>query len=128
MGDGGLCARVVNDGPAWHSSQGVTVAHHAHTPYATDVALTARDPFLVEDFTGRLHLVYLREGQVLHRTLEGSASTWSLPVNVTMRAGWTNSCREPSLAPLPHAELLVGAHTKGATRLWRSRSDGEGWE
>jgi hypothetical protein len=126
-GDGALYARVVNDGPAWRSSAGVEVLHHQQRPWACDIALGSRDPFLVEDFGGRLHLVYIREGHLLHRVLEGTSATWSLPTNVTLRAGWPHPCREPSLAPLPHAELLVAAHSRGETRLWRSRDDGERW-
>jgi hypothetical protein len=127
-GDGAVYGGIVNDGPAWHSSDGVQVVRAAHSPYACDVALSERDPFLVEDFGGRLHLVYVREGQLMHCVLEGTCSSWGPPTNVSLRANWPSPCSEPSLAPLPHAELLAAAHTRGATRLWRSRDDGEGWE
>jgi hypothetical protein len=119
-GDGAVWAQVVNDGPAWHSAVGVCVAHQVHSPYACDVVLAQRDPHLVEDFAGRLHLVYLREGQVLHRTLEGTVAAWSAPLNVSLQAGWSHPCTDPSLALLPHAELVVSAYTRGATRLWRT--------
>ena len=127
-GAGAMYARVVNDGPAWHSTAGVAVAHHEQRPYACDIALGSRDPFLVEDFSGRAHLVYIRDGEVLHRTLEGTSASWSPATDLTLRAGWPHPCREPSLAPLPHAELLAAAHTQGKTRLWHTRDDGEEWE
>lgn len=127
-GDGAVFGRVVNDGPAWHSTQGVQVLRATHSPYACDVAFGGRDPFLVEDFAGRLHLAYLRDGQVMHRVLEGTSAIWSDPANITALANWPHPCEEPSLAPLPHAELLAAAHTNGATRLWRTRDDGERWE
>ncbi|MBM3473286.1 MAG: hypothetical protein FJX75_08475 [Armatimonadetes bacterium] len=126
-GDGAVSGRVVNDGPAWHSTQGVQVLRATHSPYACDVAFGGRDPFLVEDFGGRLHLVYIRDGQLLHRTLEGTCAAWSHPANITALANWPHPCTEPSLAPLPHAELLAAAHTLGATQLWRTRDDGERW-
>jgi hypothetical protein len=126
-GDGTVSGCVVNDGPAWHSTQGVQVLRATHSPYACDVAFGGRDSFLVEDFGGRLHLVYIREGQLLHRTLEGTCATWSDPSNISALANWPHPCSEPSLAPLPHAELLAAAHSQGATRLWRTRNDGERW-
>lgn len=126
-GDGAVYARVVNDGPAWHSGLGVEIAQAVHSPYACDLSFSRRDPFLVEDFAGRLHLVYIREGKVLHRVLESGSTTWSEPVDITGSANWPHPCEEPSLAPLPHAELLASAHSNGATRLWRSRDDGTNW-
>jgi len=128
VGDGAVYGVVVNDGPAWHSTVGVAVRHHLHSPYACDVALSQRDPFLVEDFAGRLHLVYLRDGRVMHRTLEGTCATWSAPSDITAKANWPHPCREPSLSPLPHGELVTSAHTQGSTRLWRSSDDGKHWE
>jgi hypothetical protein len=125
-GNGAVYAVIVNDGPAWHSTAGIAIRHHAHSPYACDVALSQRDPFLVEDFAGRLHLVYLREGRVMHRTLEGTCAPWSPATDVTAQANWPRPCREPSLSPLPHGELVVAADSQG-TRLWRSEDDGEHW-
>jgi hypothetical protein len=127
-GDGAVYAQIVNDGPAWHSSVGVQVRHYTHSPYACDVSLPVRDPFLVEDFAGRLHLVYLRDGRIMHRTREGTSAPWSAPTDITSRANWPHSCREPSLAPLPHATLVASAHTQGATRLFRSNDDSDHWE
>ncbi len=126
-GDGYLSCRVVNDGPSWRSSAGVIVRNQLYSPWACDVPLGARQPFLVEDFAGRLHLVYLREGRLMHRVLTGTDEAWSDPTDVTLRADWPHPCEEPSLAPLPHAELLVAAHSQGATRLWRTQDDGERW-
>ena len=127
-GDGAVYGLIVNDGPAWHSTVGIVVRHWLHSPYACDVALSQRDPFLVEDFAGRLHLVYLRDGRVMHRTLEGTCATWSPASDITAKANWPQPCREPSLSPLPHAELVATADTQGSTRLWRSEDDGERWE
>jgi hypothetical protein len=126
-GDGHVACVIVNDGPSWRSSIGVLVAHHTASPWACDPRLSSRDPFLVEDFAGRVHLVYLREGRLLYRLLEGLNAAWTDPRDVSLRAHWPHPCREPGLAPLPHAGLLVAADSRGATRLFRSRDDGERW-
>jgi len=127
-GEGALYCKVVNDGPAWHSTSGVEIERAKSKPWACDVDLSYRDPFLREDFAGRLHLVYIDDGQVMYRRLQGTCGSWSDPISISMRASWMRSCREPSIAPLPHSELVVAAHTQDATKLFRSRDDGETWE
>ena len=127
-GEGALYCKVVNDGPAWHSTSGVEIERAKGQPWACDVDLSHRDPFLREDFAGRVHLVYIDDGQVMYRRLEGTSGAWSDPISISMRANWTRSCREPSIVPLPHSELVVAAHTQNATKLFRSRDDGETWE
>ncbi len=126
-GDGAVYGQIVNDGPAWHGG-GIIVNYHTHSPYACNVALSQRDPFLVEDFAGRLHLVYLRDGRVMRRTLEGTGDTWSAADDVTAQANWPHPCREPTLSPLPHGELVASAHSQETTRLWRSADDGGHWQ
>jgi len=58
------------------------------------------------------------------RILEGTTESWSEPVNVTLEAQWHRACREPSIAPLPHAGLVVAADSGGQTRLWTRLDDG----
>jgi hypothetical protein len=126
-GDEYLHAAIVNDGPAWHSTVGVNVSSYTYMPWACDVALSSREPFLREDAAGRTHLVYLRDGHVMHRIV-GPGLAIGDETNVTLRAGVNRSYAKPSVVPKEDGRLLVCATRGDVGRLYRSLMDGEDWE
>jgi hypothetical protein len=128
-GDGYLACQIVNDGPSWRSSTGVIVLHNAHSPYAVDARLGGRDPYMVtEARVGTVHLVYLRDGQVMHSVKE-FGEAFADPYSVTQRANWAAACRRPCIGRLYQGgALLCSATSNGATWFWRSQTNGDSWE
>ncbi len=126
-GEGALYCQVVNDGPAWHSTAGVAVTHSAQSPWACDLVLGVRDPHLLTERTGRVNLTYLRDGQIMRRTLCDPSDGYGEPQNISLRAGCAQAARRPRLTVLPWGRLLVCATVAGATRHFVSDDDGDHW-
>ena len=130
-GDGDLRAKVVNLGPSWRSSNGVIVKHQAYSPFACDVRLTSRDPDLAVDFMGRLHVVYCRDGAVIHR-IQNADGRWEDAVDVTASARLTGSHSNPSVVPESTGRIVVSADRSSTantlTNVCESEDDGQHWE
>lgn len=127
-GDGFLACKVVNDGPAWHSSVGVAVQNAASSPWACDVQFGSRDPDLAVDETGRLHVAYIRDGSVMH-VIENADGRREAIVNVSQSAGSFQAHHDPSVQPQTTGRIVVSGDdgTASTTRVFASEDDGQTW-
>lgn len=121
-GDGFLSVQVVNDGPAWHSSAGVAITHWAYSPFACDVLLGTREPFLVAHPMGLLFLLYGRDGTLVLCTKHHGEDEFrdpSLPLHL---AGFFGSARRGCLGFRSDGLWLLSATVGNGMRFWFSRS------
>lgn len=127
-GDGACNFTVVNDGPAMRDADGTTVTNSAYVPWACDVQLSSRDPHLFTGPDTRNHIVYIRDGSVMHAFLDAKG-VWSDPVNVTVSAGVVKSHRDPTIVVTEQGEILVSADNgvDDSTPVYVSWDDGVTW-
>jgi len=126
-GMGSLSGQVVNDGPAWHSSVGVAVTAGAYIPWACDVLFLGWEPECRVDYLGRVHVVYNKDGALLHRTWQPGQSAWSAADCITRLAGWPDACERHAfeiVGPL----LLVTCESAGERVWFLSTDQGQHWD
>jgi hypothetical protein len=121
-----LDCQIVNDGPAWQSTEGVVVKHEQLTPYACDIDFLGDDVDSVLDGSGIGWITYLRVGAVYARAVPNPRLPWSAEVQVSA----AHVYRYPRIRALADGSLQITAFDRRTRQTvhWQSRARGDSWE
>lgn len=123
--DGGnLHATIVNDGPAWRSSDGVAIDHQALSLWACDIGWPLTNDQRI-DPQGRIWLVYVRRGAVYARNRAHHTLDWSDEFTVVAGAQY----HHPSIVPMNDGGVLVSVddNRRQKTVIFETSNDGGIW-